>query len=86
VPEWATWFNEELSRHGMIQAIVRLGCSPVLVRGSKKLFLKWMGRALRQKRIAFPERNGPVRWSLSSSFFRVSETELEEESRHEVGK
>jgi hypothetical protein len=78
VPGWATWFKEELIRHRMIQAIMGLGCSPVLVRGSKKLFLKWLGRALRQKRIAFPESNAPVRWSLPSNFFRVSDTELRE--------
>jgi len=78
VPEWATWFNQELTRHRMIQAIVGLGCSPVLVRGSKKVFLKWIGRALRQKRISFPESNGPVCWSLASSFFRVDESDHEE--------
>jgi hypothetical protein len=80
VPEWATWFNEELTRRGMIQAIVGLGCSPVLVRGSKKVFLKWIGRGLRQNRIAFPVSNGPVCWSLASSFFRVDESDHEEGS------
>jgi len=86
VPEWAAWFNEELKRHGVIKPLVGLGCSPVLVRGTKKLFLKWIGRALKQKRIRFPESNGPVRWSLSHSFFRVSETDLEEESLQETSK
>jgi hypothetical protein len=85
VPEWASWFKEELSRHGAIQPIVGVGCSPVLVRGSKKVFLKWIGRALRQKRIAFPESNGPVCWSLASSFFPISEIGLEDESPQEVG-
>jgi len=85
VPEWATWFNQELTRHRMIQAIVGLGCSPVLVRGSKKVFLKWIGRGLRQKRITFPESNGPVCWSLASSFFRVGKDDLGEESRQELG-
>jgi hypothetical protein len=80
VPDWATWFNEELTRRGMIQAIVGLGCSPVLVRGSKKVFLKWIGRGLRQNRIAFPVSNGPVCWSLASSFFRVDESDHEEGS------
>ena len=69
MPGWATWFSEELTRRGMIQPIVGVGCSPVLVRGSKKVFLKWIGRALRQKRIAFPESNGPVCWSLAYGFF-----------------
>ena len=80
VPEWATWFNEELRRHGAIRPLVGVGCSPVLIRGAKKLFLKWIGRALRQKRIRFPEGNGPVRWTLASSFFRVSEIGPEEGS------
>ena len=86
VPEWADWFNEEITRHRVINPLVGLGCSPVLVRGTKKLFLKWIGRALRQKRIQFPENNGPVRWSLSRRFFRVSETYMEEESCQETSK
>ena len=85
VPEWATWFKDELTKRGMIQPILGLGCSPVLVRGSKKVFLKWIGKALRQKRIAFPERNGPVCWHLDKSFFQVSEIGLEAESTQEVG-
>jgi hypothetical protein len=40
---------------------------------SKKLLLKWIGRALKQKRIGSPKRNGPVRWSLANSFFGVDE-------------
>jgi len=83
VPEWATWFNQELTRHRMIQAIVGLGCSPVLVRGSKKLFLKWLGKGLRQKRIEFPESNGPVRWSMDRSFFQIGEITLEDGGPHE---
>jgi hypothetical protein len=86
VPEWACWFNEEVTRHRVINPLVGLGCSPVLIRGTKKLFLKWIGRALRRKRIQFPENNGSVRWSLSRSFFQVSETHTEEESGHETSK
>jgi hypothetical protein len=83
VPEWAAWFNQELTRRGMIQAIVGLGCCPVLVRGSKKVFLKWIGRALRQKRISFPESNGPVCWSLDKSFFQVGDIGLQDEGPKE---
>ena len=85
VPEWAGWFNEEIVRHSVINPLVGLGCSPVLVRGTKKLFLKWIGRALRQKRIEVPACNGPVRWSLAHSFFRVGKDNLGEGSRHELG-
>ena len=33
-----------------------------------------------------PEENGPVRWTLSNSFFRVGETELEEANPEDAGK
>ena len=72
VPEWASWFTEELNRRGAIKPLIGLGCSPVLVSGTKKLFLKWIGRALRQQRIAFPESNGPVLWNLASNLFLVN--------------
>jgi hypothetical protein len=85
VPEWADWFYEELRRHSVIEPLVGLGCSPVLVSGTKKSFLKWIRRGLRQKRIEVPDRNGPVRWSLAHSFFRVREADLEEESLKEPG-
>jgi len=85
VPDWAAWFNEELNRRGAIKQLIGLGCTPVLVSGTKKLFLKWIGRALRQKRIEVPACNGPVRWSLAHSFFRVGKDNLGEGSRHELG-
>jgi len=84
VPDWAEWFAEELERRGAIKPLLGLGCSPMLVSGTKKMFLKWIGKALRQKRIRFPEGNGPVRWSLSSSFFRVSETNVDDGNGHET--
>lgn len=85
VPEWAGWFNEELRRHGAITPLVGIGCYPVLVRGTKKLFLNWIAKALRKNRIKFPEGNRPICWSLANSYFRVSEFGVEDESSHEVG-
>ena len=84
VPEWADWFNDELNRRGAIKPLIGLGCSPVLVSGTKKLFLKWIRRALCQKRIEVPNRNGPVGWNLAHSFFRINQNDLEEESRQEL--
>jgi hypothetical protein len=71
VPDWADWFNEEITRHGVIKPLIGLGCPPVLVSGTKKLFLKWIRRALRQKRIEGPDCSGLVRWSMGHSFFQV---------------
>jgi hypothetical protein len=78
VPEWAGWFNEEINRRGAFKPLIGLGCSPVLVSGTKKLFLKWIRNALRQKRIEVPDCNGPVRWSLAHSFFRINPDDLDE--------
>jgi hypothetical protein len=84
VPEWAGWFNEELNRRGAIKPLFGLGCSPVLVSGTKKLFLKWIRSALRQKRIEVPDSNGPVHWNLAHSFFRAGQDDLEEGTRQET--
>jgi len=43
--------NEEINRRGAIKPLIGVGCSPVMVSGTKKLFLKWIRSALRQKRI-----------------------------------
>ena len=83
VPEWANWFHEELSRRGAIKPLIGLGCSPVLVSGTKKLFLKWIRTALRQKRIEVPECNGPVRWNSAQRFFRIDQSVQEEGIRQE---
>jgi hypothetical protein len=55
----------------------------VLVSGTKKLFLKWIRSALRQKQIEVPDRNGPVRWRLANSFFRIDQNDQEENLRQE---
>jgi hypothetical protein len=72
VPEWAPWFMRELNQRKAITPLFGLGCSPVLVRGSKQTFLKWIGRALRQRLIRIPEENGSISWKLASTFFERS--------------
>ena len=83
VPEWAGWFNDELNRRGAIKPLIGLGCSPVLISGTKKLFMKCIRTALRHKRIEVPGCNGPVCWRLDHSFFQV---DLGEEPISEIGK
>src|SRR5487761_359123 len=48
VPEWAPWFMRELNQRKAIRPLTGLGCSPVLVSGTKPAFLKWIGKALRE--------------------------------------
>ena len=56
----------------------------MLVSGTKKLFLKWIRTALRQKRIEVPDVTGPVRWNLAQRFFRINQNDLEEGTPQEI--
>ena len=49
VPEWAPWFMRELNQRKAIRPLTGLGCSPVLVSGTKPAFLKWIGKALKRR-------------------------------------
>lgn len=71
VPEWAQWFKRELHQRKAISPLLGLGCSPVLVKGSKGTFLKWIARALRQGLIRIPERNDLLSWKLPRIFFEL---------------
>ncbi len=68
VPEWAGWFAAELRRRRAITSLVAIGCSPVLVAGTKGKFLSWISRGLRRGTITFPETNGPIQWPRMASF------------------
>jgi hypothetical protein len=68
VPEWAPWFVSELNQRKAISSLLGLGCSPVLVKGNKHTFLKWISRALRERLIRIPEADGSICWKARSSF------------------
>jgi hypothetical protein len=68
VPEWADWFMQELKRHRAITPLEGLGCSPVLVVGTKARFLTWISRGLKGGAIEFPAANGPVHWPAMAGF------------------
>jgi hypothetical protein len=68
LPEWAQWFKRELNQRKSIVPLQGLGCSPVLVKGNKQTFLKWIGRALRERLIRIPEENGSICWNTPRTF------------------
>jgi hypothetical protein len=70
VPEWADWFNEELKRRRAITALAGLGCSPILVSGTKAKFMSWISRGLRRGLIQFPKNDGPVQWPAMVGFLK----------------
>lgn len=70
-PNWAPWFMRELDQRKAITPLLGLGCSPVLVKGNKQTFLKWIGRALRQRFIRIPEQNASISWKLPRTFLEA---------------
>lgn len=64
VPQWDTWFMRELNQRKAISPLLGLGCSPVLVKGNKQVFLKWIGRALREHAIRIPKENNSISWKF----------------------
>jgi hypothetical protein len=68
VPEWAPWFMRELNQQKAIRPLTGLGCSPVVVKGNKSTFLKWIGKALREGLIRIPGENGSITWKLPGTF------------------
>jgi len=68
VPDWADWFIGELQRRRVIHPLAGLGCSPVLVTGTKARFLRWISRGLRRREINFPAANGPIQWPSMAGF------------------
>jgi hypothetical protein len=72
LPNWATWFMAELNRRKAIRPLIGVGCSPVLISGTRQMFLKWIGKALRNGQIAFPEANGAISWAAPDNFLNRS--------------
>jgi hypothetical protein len=72
VPEWAPWFMRELNQRKAIRPLTGLGCSPVMVNGDKPVFLKWIGRALKQGVIQIPDGDGSITWNLPAHFLERS--------------
>lgn len=66
IEEWADWVINDLMRLKAIDPLIGIGCNPVLVNGSKGLFMNSISRGLREGRLRLPENNGPVDWSPTS--------------------
>lgn len=61
--EWAEWIVQELRRLNAIERLIGIGCSPVLVKGPKGLFMNSISRGLRDGKLPFPDDNGPLAWN-----------------------
>jgi hypothetical protein len=68
LPEWSEWFGRELERHRAVAPLIGLGCRPVLVKGTKKRFLGWIGHALKRGAIQIPPDSQASLWNVPTSF------------------
>jgi hypothetical protein len=68
LPDWASWFMRELNQRKSIIPLLGLGCSPVLVKGNKPIFLKWVSRALRERMVRIPDGGESIAWKLPPTF------------------
>ena len=50
LPEWSEWFGQMLEHKNTIEPLIGIGCTPVVVKGTKKRFLGWIGHAPEARR------------------------------------
>ena len=68
LPEWSEWFSRERERHKAIEPLIGVGCRPVLVKGTKKRFLGWIGHALKRGAIQIPADGRACVWTVPMGF------------------
>ena len=68
LPEWSEWLADELRRREAIEPLIGIGCRPVLVSGTKKRFLGWIGHGLKRGLIRIPESRETNSWHLPTNF------------------
>lgn len=74
VPEWADWFMKELQGRKSIMPLTGLGCSPIVVKGTGKAFLHWIGKAVKRRAIQLPETKRPISWPSFEDILGLSST------------
>ena len=65
-------------RKNTIEPLIGIGCTPVVVKGTKKRFLGWIGHALKRDAIRIPESCQSALWQVPTWFSaNLKETEKE---------
>ena len=71
LPEWSEWFSGELDRREAVESLMGIGCRPVVVKGTKKRFLGWIGHALKHGVINIPHYTQATPWKVPTGFQQV---------------
>ena len=78
LPEWSEWFGQMLEHKNTIEPLIGIGCTPVVVKGTKKRFLGWIGHGLKRGAIRIPEHSQSALWQVPTWFSpNLRETEKE---------
>ena len=68
LPEWSEWFGQMLEHKNTIEPLIGIGCTPVVVKGTKKRFLGWIGHALKRGAVRIPEHGQSGLWQVPTWF------------------
>ena len=63
LPEWSVYMLRVLQEKGRVTSVDGIGCAAALITATCEELLEWMEAGVRRGEFAFPESNGPVRWS-----------------------
>lgn len=78
LPDWSAWFGRELEQRKAIEPLIGVGCTPVLVKGTKKRFLGWIGHALKRGAIKIQPDGPACVWAVPMSFRTLLQKATEE--------
>ena len=79
LPEWSEWFGQMLEHKNTIEPLIGIGCTPVVVKGTKKRFLGWIGHALKRGAVRIPEHGQSGLWQVPT-WFSANLRETEEDA------
>ena len=72
---WGSWVIAQLEQQKRIQPLSGFGFAGVAVKATRKHLLAVLSKGLRNRRIAFPDQNGPVEWPVIQLTKRPTESE-----------
>ena len=77
IPEWADWFCARLEKQKAVIPMLGIGCNPLMIKGNKKMFLRWLGQGVQRGLIGFPASAGRIEWPHVSLAKIFSQTAIE---------
>jgi hypothetical protein len=74
-PVWGSWVIAQLEQQKKVQPLSGFGFDGVAVKATRKHLLALLSKGLRNRRIAFPDQNGPVQWPAIQLIKKPTESE-----------